>query len=67
VDEKTLKLGWWVSRTLHRDIAPLRSYVGQIQQVDERGLRITMINWLDGAASDRLVTMVLSRALTPVE
>ena len=39
-----LKPGWWVARTLHRDTAPLRSYVRKVQQVDERGMRITMID-----------------------
>jgi hypothetical protein len=52
VDDQTLKPGWWVALTLHRDAAPLRSYVGKVQQVDDRGVRITMIDWLDGTASD---------------
>ena len=47
-----LKPGWWRALTLHRDTAPLRSYVRKVQQVDDRGMRITMIDWLDGTASD---------------
>lgn len=51
MDNEALKPGWWVALTLYRDTAPLRSYVG-IRQVDDPGVRITMIDWLDGTASD---------------
>lgn len=48
----TLKRGWWVVLTLQRDTAPLRSYAGQVKEVDDRGVRITMIDWTQGSASD---------------
>lgn len=38
--------------TLHRDAAPLRCYSGQVREVDERGVRIAMIDWQNGTASD---------------
>jgi hypothetical protein len=46
--EPTLKPGWWVALTLKAGTAPQRSYVGQIQAIDARGLRLTMVDWLTG-------------------
>lgn len=48
----TLKAGWWVVLTLHRDTAPLRSYAGQVKDVDDRGVRVGVIDWRAGTASD---------------
>jgi len=39
-----LKVGWWVALTLKPNVAPLRSYVGQIQAVDAEGIRITLVD-----------------------
>ncbi len=47
----TLKVGWWVALTLKPGTAPLHSYVGQIQSIDGRGIRITLIDWLFGRAT----------------
>jgi hypothetical protein len=48
----TLQCGWWVVLTLERDTAPLRSYAGQIKDLDDRGLRVAMIDWSDGSTSN---------------
>ena len=45
-----LKPGWWVAITLKEDVAPLRCYVGQVQFVGKRGVRITLVDWLLGQA-----------------
>src|SRR5260221_10271229 len=42
--------GYWVAVCLHPGAAPIRVYVGQIQAVDERGVRLTLIDWLVGQA-----------------
>jgi hypothetical protein len=44
----TLEAGYWVALTLREDTAPLRVYVGQVQDVDERGVRITLVDWFVG-------------------
>jgi len=31
--------------------APLRCYIGQVGEVDEHGIRVTLSDWVDGAAS----------------
>src|SRR5262249_49139555 len=48
VTDATLKVGWWVALVLKPDAAPLRSYAGKIQAIDERGLRIPFIDWFTG-------------------
>lgn len=48
--DATLKVGWWVAATLKPGSAPLRVYVGQIQSVDSRGLRMTLVDWISGNA-----------------
>ena len=45
---KTLAPGFWVALTIKKGIAPLASYVGEIQAVDEHGIRITHIDWVIG-------------------
>jgi hypothetical protein len=47
----SLEAGWWVALTLAPDSAPLRVYVGQVQDVDERGVRLTLVDWVSGAAN----------------
>ena len=36
--------------TLKPDTAPLRCYVGQIQALDADGMRLTLVDWIVGAA-----------------
>ncbi|MCC5665922.1 hypothetical protein LC653_18855 [Nostoc sp. CHAB 5784] len=48
---RTLAPGFWVALTIKKGIAPLASYVGEIQAVDEHGIRITHIDWAIGIAS----------------
>jgi hypothetical protein len=45
----TLEPGYVVALTLRADAAPLRAYVGEVQTVDERGVRLTLIDWLIGS------------------
>jgi len=47
----TLQKGFFVALTLRHGAAPLDVYVGQVQEVDEHGVRITLVDWLIGAAS----------------
>jgi hypothetical protein len=46
----TLAPGFWVAVTLRPDAAPLRVYVGRVQAVDERGMRLTLVDWITGGA-----------------
>lgn len=48
---KTLQTGYWVAITLKENTAPLPCYVGQIEAIDEHGLRITLIDWFIGMAT----------------
>jgi hypothetical protein len=48
---QSLHPGWWVALTLRADTAKLRVYVGQVQALDDRGVRITLIDWFVGSAS----------------
>jgi hypothetical protein len=50
--EAGLAVGYGVALTLREGTAPLRCYVGQVQAVDEHGVRITLIDWLTGAANE---------------
>ncbi len=45
-----LEAGWWVALTLRPGAAPLRCYVGEVQAVDDRGVRITLVDWVTGRA-----------------
>jgi len=49
--QPVLKPGWHAAVTLKPGTAPLRCYVGQIQSVDEKGVRLTLVDWMLGAAS----------------
>jgi hypothetical protein len=49
--EGPIEPGYWVALTLKPNVAPLRCYVGVVQAMDERGLRITLIDWMVGTAS----------------
>lgn len=46
-----LRVGFWVALTLKPDAAPLRCYVGVVQDVDDSGVRITLVDWLTGEPS----------------
>lgn len=46
----TLREGYWVALTLHEGVAPLTCYVGQVEEVDEQGVRLTLVDWMLGAA-----------------
>jgi hypothetical protein len=46
-----LKKGWWICATVSREVFPRRAYVGQIQEVDAEGIRLTRIDWFTGMAS----------------
>lgn len=47
---KTLEPGYWVAVTVQPGIAPLRSYVGQIQATDDHGIRLSLMDWFVGDA-----------------
>lgn len=47
----SIDVGYWIAVTLAKDTAPLRSYVGQVESVDEHGIRLTLIDWISGEAS----------------
>lgn len=47
----SLSPGMWVALGLRENVAPLRSYIGQIQSVDDRGVRITLVDFFTGMAS----------------
>lgn len=46
------KVGYAVALCLKPDCAPLRCYVGQVQEVDQRGIRLTLVDWLVGEFSE---------------
>lgn len=46
----TIEVGYWVALSLRPGTAPLRCYVGEVQAVDERGIRLTLLDWLIGKA-----------------
>ena len=48
--DELLKVGDWVAITLPKDTAPLRCYVGQIDAMGDRGVRLTLIDWMTGDA-----------------
>ncbi|MGH7781070.1 MAG: hypothetical protein ACREQR_14730 [Candidatus Binataceae bacterium] len=50
-NEPVLRVGWWVAVTLKAGAAPLRCYAGEIQAIDDRGLRLTLIDWFSGMAA----------------
>lgn len=49
-NQPTLQPGYWVALTLKPHTAPLRCYVGKVQGVDEHGVRLTLVDWVVGAA-----------------
>ena len=49
--DETIYKGNIVAVVLRPDAAPLRCYVGEVQAVDDRGLRITCMDWFIGQFS----------------
>jgi hypothetical protein len=45
---KGLVPGYAVALVLKAGTAPHRCYVGRVQAVDQQGVRITLIDWLEG-------------------
>jgi hypothetical protein len=50
-NEPTLRPGWFVAVVLKLGTAPRRCYAGQIQAVDDQGLRLTLVDWVVGSAT----------------
>jgi len=48
---QAIEIGYWMAVTLPKDTAPLRCYVGQVQAVDEHGIRLTLVDWFAGRAT----------------
>jgi hypothetical protein len=48
---QTIEVGYWLAVTLPADTAPLRSYVGHVQAVDEHGIRLTLVDRVLGTAT----------------
>jgi hypothetical protein len=48
----TLEPGWWVAVAFRDPVAKNRCYVGQVQAIDERGFRITGLDWIVGRAAN---------------
>lgn len=49
-EKQALAVGYWAAVSLPDGAAPMRSYVGEINAVDDRGIRLTLIDWLSGTA-----------------
>lgn len=45
-----LSVGDYVAATVRAGTAPLRNYVGRIEAVDDRGIRLTLMDWLVSSA-----------------
>jgi hypothetical protein len=43
-----IEAGWGVAIILRQPINGLACYVGEVQATDERGLRVTLIDWISG-------------------
>ena len=43
-----VKVGWGVSVVLKEPVADLGCYVGEVRYVDDRGIRITLMDWMIG-------------------
>lgn len=48
----TLEVGWGVAIILREPVNGGVCYVGEIQAMDDRGLRVRLMDWLIGAAVD---------------
>ena len=47
--DNTLQVGYAVALTAKEGVAPFRCYVGQIEAIDQRGVRLTLMDWFAGA------------------
>ena len=43
--------GYWVAIALKEPVGSARCYVGQVEEVAEHGMRITLIDWMIGRAA----------------
>jgi hypothetical protein len=48
---QTIEVGYWMAVSLRKGTAPLRSYVGQVEAIDDHGIRLTLVDWLREAAA----------------
>lgn len=48
---ETLRPGYAVALALKEGAAPLRCYVGEVQEVDEHGVRLSLLDWIIGSPS----------------
>lgn len=49
--ERAVRPGYMAALVLRKDAAPLRCYVGEVQDVDEHGVRLTLVDWFVGTPS----------------
>ncbi|MBI4299256.1 MAG: hypothetical protein HY666_05815 [Chloroflexi bacterium] len=49
IKSQTLKPGYIVALVLKEGTAPMRCYVGQVEDLDDRGIRLTLVDWFIGA------------------
>jgi hypothetical protein len=47
----SVQVGYWAAVALQPNAAPLRCYVGQVEAIDSRGVRLTLVDWLSGTPS----------------
>jgi hypothetical protein len=50
--KQSIEVGYWMAVVLPKDTAPLRCYVGKVQAVDDHGIRLTLVDWITGMASN---------------
>ena len=50
-EQPLLQVGWWAAVTVKEGVFPLRCYVGQVEAIGERGVRLTLVDWLTGTAT----------------
>ncbi len=50
-NQPTFKPGYWAAIVLRDRISPSDCYVGEVQAVDEHGVRLTLVDWIVGAAT----------------
>lgn len=48
---ETIAPGFCIAVILKENSAPSRGYVGEVQTTDERGVRLTLVDWVIGNAS----------------
>ncbi|WP_329054082.1 hypothetical protein OG738_13565 [Amycolatopsis sp. NBC_01488] len=48
---KGLAPGYWVGIALREPVSGSRYWVGEVQELDDHGLRLTLIDWIVGTAT----------------